>query len=118
MGTQASVDARGIPIYPGDLLRTPHYVGARRKQHYLYHVIVRDGEYLYMVPTAHLEPTLVNGGGKCLLKYGMDKERTRIISGYGPNPFLTFEDRPRIATALERRAQQDAQTQEEHDGKH
>jgi len=107
MDAQPIVDAKGIPIYPGDLLRTPHYVGARRKQNYLYHVVVREGEHLYMVPTMHLEPTLIIDGGKCLLKHGMDKERSQIISGYGPSPYITFEDRPRIQTALERRNKSD-----------
>lgn len=32
-------DSRGYPIHPGDLLRTPHFIGPRRKQYYLYHVV-------------------------------------------------------------------------------
>lgn len=46
-------DSNGVPIYPGDLLRTFHFTGPRRRKWYLYHVavyerLVRNGiTYLY-----------------------------------------------------------------------
>jgi hypothetical protein len=93
-GQELLFDKRDIPIAVGDLIRTPHYIGARRKQHYLYHTIVMEDGNLFMVPTSHLEPTLRDDGGKCPAKYGMDKN-SEIISGHGPGDCITFEDRKR-----------------------
>jgi hypothetical protein len=88
-------DLKGYPIYPGDLLRTFHYYGPRRKRNYLYHTVVyRDGG-LRMVPTEHLEPTKVKGGGDCLLSEDF-AQHVEIISGYGPHKdHLDYTDRPR-----------------------
>lgn len=33
-------DRKGVPIHPGDLIRSFHFIGARRKRYYLYHVAV------------------------------------------------------------------------------
>ncbi|MBZ9922007.1 hypothetical protein LB579_30410 [Mesorhizobium sp. BR1-1-7] len=33
---QALHDKRGIPIAPGDVLKVFHFIGARRKRHYMY----------------------------------------------------------------------------------
>ena len=95
MSEEVFYDKKGVPIYAGDLLRTFHFTGARKKRYYLYHTAVREGDYLYMVPTSHLEPSLVNGGGKCLLKYGHPEVESEVISGYGPDPCVSYEDRPR-----------------------
>lgn len=88
-------DKNGIPIHKGDLLRTPHYIGRRRKQHYLYHVVVEEPNGIYLVPTSHLEPSFVSGGGKCPLSVYSDTWASEIIHGHGPGPYLSFEDRPR-----------------------
>lgn len=85
-------DVRGFPICPGDLLRTPHFRGARRKQYYLYHVAVMKDGHLYAVPTQNLEPTMSNSGGTCLVK---DLPPVTILSGFGPAPAIHFEDRQR-----------------------
>lgn len=89
-------DVKGIPICPGDLLRSFHYIGARRKRHFLYHVAVLENDTLFAVPTSHLEPTKRNDGGKCRVKDMCD--HTEIIHGYGPMPYISFEDRPRGAS--------------------
>jgi len=89
-------DAKGYPVYPGDLLRTPHHRGARRKMYYLYHTaVLRDG-VLMAVPTAHLDPSKVSGGGVCCVK---DLGGCVIVQGYGPSGYLTFDERPRAAIA-------------------
>ena len=92
--TEQFYDKKGVPIYPGDLLKTLHFIGARRKKYYLYHTVVRGGDYLYMVPTSHLETGLARSGGKCLLKYGI-REGSEVIAGYGPPPHFMYDERPR-----------------------
>ena len=83
-------DCKSRPVYPGDLLKSFHFIGARRKRYYIYHTAVfRDG-YMWMVPTSHLEPTKQNGGGTCRLE-ACDRQ-FEIIEGYGPGS-LSFEDR-------------------------
>lgn len=86
-------DRRGVPIHKGDLLKTPHFVGARRKMHYLYHVIVEKNGKLFMVPTFHLEPSMASGGGTCPLDAYSDTWASEVISGYGPGGLLSFDDR-------------------------
>lgn len=61
-------DMHGRKIEEGDLLRSPHFRGPRRKMFYLYHVaVVRDGR-MWMVPTSHLAgESFKKGGGACPL---------------------------------------------------
>jgi hypothetical protein len=96
LGPGDAVDCNGVPIYPGDLLRTPHFRDRRRRLHYLYHVAVQEtvGKHvaLRMVPTQHLEPTLVSGGGACLLSPEM-AAAAEVIDGHGPGKVLDFRDR-------------------------
>ncbi len=91
-------DRRGVPIYPGDLLRTPHFCDSRRRQHYLYHTAVYhdDGKCrgMRMVPTAELEPTLRGRGGNCLLSQEI-ADTLEVIAGHGPGDCLCYTDRPR-----------------------
>lgn len=90
-------DRNGVPIFKGDLIRTPHFVDRRRKQHYLYHVVVECDGHLKGVPTSHLEPTLANGGGSFWLHaHPRVLEDAEVIHGYGPGDTLSFEDRPKI----------------------
>jgi hypothetical protein len=87
-------DAKGYPIYPGDLVRTPHFIGARRKRYYLYHTAVFINGYMELVPTSHLQPEKTKQGGRCLLSDDLVRH-AEIISGFGPEPFISYEDRPR-----------------------
>jgi len=89
-------DSRGVPIHPGDLIRSFHFIGPRRKRHYLYHTAVyRDGA-MHMVPTSHLEHTK-DDGGCCLLSQSlMDGYESEVISGYGPEFGMSYEDRKRV----------------------
>jgi hypothetical protein len=90
-------DINGVPIYPGDLLRTFHFRSARRRElHYLYHTAVyRDGA-MFIVPTSHLEPTKVSGGGSCVLSQDL-LTNTKVIHGHGPGAYLDYKDRPLVA---------------------
>ena len=101
-------DKRGVPIYPGDLLKTFHFRGARwRKNYYLYHVAVKDDGYMKMYPVCWLEPSKQrNRGGPCLLSHEHAAE-TEVIQGYGPPPYLDYTDRPR------RKQRNEAQHEEE-----
>lgn len=92
-------DSRGIPIYPGDLLRTPHFRGRRRKQYYLYHVATfdQDAGAMRMVPTCHLDPALRDSpdhrGGNPLLCDDLAAEAT-VIEGCSTDG-LMYDERPR-----------------------
>lgn len=91
-------DSRGVPIYPGDLVRSLHFLGRRRQRHYLYHVAVWSERHqcVEMVPTSHLEPTMRGQGGQCFLgvylEHAADAE---VIAGHGPGGCLDYQDRPK-----------------------
>lgn len=91
-------DSKDIPIHPGDLLRSPHFIGRRGKKHYLYHTVVNVGYRFDMVPTSHLELTLEGRGGRCPLNHARASVST-IIHGHGPGDILSFEDRPKKVDA-------------------
>lgn len=93
-------DSRGVPIYPGDLLRSPHFVERNGRKHYLYHVAVADGDRMDMVPTCHLEASKVAGGGRCPLTLAIARG-TLVIHGHGPEPHLDYTDRPKAGEDAE-----------------
>ena len=87
-------DCKGRPIYPGDLLKSYHYTNIQGRKRYLYHVaVIRDG-HLEAVPTCHLQPGMEKEGGRAWIRKS-DSDRFEIISGFGPDGYLSFEDRPR-----------------------
>jgi hypothetical protein len=91
-------DTNGVPVYPGDLLKSYHFTGRRNKRYFLYHTAVyRDGA-MYMVPTCHLEPTKLSGGGSCMLTQELLLE-SEIIAGHGPGD-MHYEDRAKVADAM------------------
>jgi hypothetical protein len=100
MGEKAFYDKHGRQIHKGDLIKTFHFTGARRKKYFMYHTAVEREGVLYMVPIADLEPTCANQGGTCrveaIIRAGADIE---IISGYGPGDILNFEDRPKVRSS-------------------
>jgi hypothetical protein len=88
-------DKKGVPIYPGDLLKSDHFIGARRKRYYLYHVACLEDGYLFMVPTARLDQSRKRPGGKCLLSQDI-ADTAVVIDGTGPGDILDHEDRPKV----------------------
>jgi len=90
------VDKHGIPIYPGDLLKTFHYRGRRRKRNYLYHVAVMDTEAggMRMIPTKWLEPSKPHDGGSPLLSDDLAGD-AEIIAGGKVGEWVCFDERPR-----------------------
>jgi len=89
-------DNRGVPIHHGDLLKIPHFVGARRKRYWHYHVAVYDSTHgvLELVPVSELEPTLQGRGGRCWLTVAL-AAKAEVIAGSGPGEILDFDDRPK-----------------------
>ena len=85
-------DSKGIPIYPGDLLKSLHFTGARRKRYWLYHLVVYREGALRMAHPHTLASDKPDYG--CLLSPELAAAST-IISGYGPGDCLDYEDRPR-----------------------
>lgn len=90
-------DKNRVPIYPGDLLKSYHFTDRRRKKWYLYHTAVWNGSQLSMemVPTCHLEPTKINGGGRCWLSQELG-DNTEIIQGYGPGDTIDYTERKKV----------------------
>lgn len=88
-------DSRGFPIYPGDLLRTPHFRGARRKQYYMYDVAVMCQGAMrgVAVHNAYKPKSKLPG-------YLLSQEhasQSTILCGYGgANNEVSYEDRPRV----------------------
>lgn len=94
-------DSKGYPIYPGDLLRSPHFRGARRKMYFYYHVaVLREDGHMDMAPTCFLEPSMIrDGGGRCQINRERAESAT-ILDGSGPGELLSFDERPRLESRL------------------
>ena len=91
------VDSRGVPIYPGNLLRTYHFRDRNGMNNSLYHTAVcRDG-VMWAIPVQELEPTKAGQGGCCLLSDSIASEM-RIISDYTMvrSEVMDYKDRPRV----------------------
>lgn len=95
-GPGECVDCKGVPIYPGDLLKTFHFTGARRKKHWLYHFATMKDGSMWMINISNFGPTnfILDGGGNCLLSDDL-AAGCEVIAGSGPKPYLDFDDRPR-----------------------
>lgn len=97
MAEERKHDRKGIPIYAGDLLRTFHFRDrtCRGKIRYLYHYVLDVGGHLEMVPPDHLDPSRVKDGGRCWLASIDTETQSEIVHGYGPDPGMCFDERPR-----------------------
>ena len=93
-------DSKGIPIYPGDLLRSYHFTGKHQKVYYLYHVALMIEGAMRMVNT-DLMPDVLSGKNQlpgCMMSQDL-AIKTTILCGYGPKKeHYSFEDRPRVKT--------------------
>ena len=95
-------DRKGVPIYPGDLLKSFHFTGGRGKKHWHYHIAVMCDGAMRMVNTETFgKNVMVDGmvdcGNKlpgCMLSHDLAAQ-SEVISGYGPGKILSFEDRPK-----------------------
>jgi hypothetical protein len=89
-------DSKGIPIYPGDLLRSFHFRGQRRRIFYLYHVAIFDSEAggMRMMPASYLEPTIPRTGGDPLLSDDLALA-TEVVHGPIVGDAILFTERPR-----------------------
>lgn len=98
-------DIKGVPIYPGDLIRTYHFRDKRRT-YYLYHVAVWNAEQaaMEMVPARNLALTPKEQnlqGGRCwALQSILDDGQSVVIAGTGPGECLDYLDRPRRKAAV------------------
>jgi len=91
-------DKNGVPIYPGDLLRTFHFTGPRRRKWYLYHTAIFNQQHQCMegVPTSEIEPSLVGRGGRFWLHQEiMDGEQCEVIEGPSIGEHILYTERPR-----------------------
>jgi hypothetical protein len=95
-------DSKGYPIYPGDLLKTFHFRGCRKRLHYLYHVAryVRPDDalgagYMRMMNTCELEPTKAGQGGCPMLSPGLASNCEIVYSAVVNDDILCLHDRPK-----------------------
>lgn len=91
-------DIKGVPVYPGDLIRSLHFK-ARRKTYYLYHVAIFNTEEgcMEIVPVSELEPTLKGRGGRCWMRQELlDSIQAVVMHGHGPGDTPSYEDRKRV----------------------
>lgn len=97
------VDAKGVPIYPGDLVREFHFRAAhRRKKFYLYHVATWNEveQTIEMIPTSHLEKSCIKSGGRYWLTQDMaDETEMLVIDGYGPGSGEHYSERQKRRVA-------------------
>lgn len=81
MNGQTLYDKNGVPIEEGDLLRTEHFRGPRRKMYYLYHGVVRNEKHgvLEMVPIQEL-CGLKPQGGRCWVKATREADDSDVMN--------------------------------------
>lgn len=89
-------DMNGIPIHPGDLLRTFHFTGPRRKRFFLYHVAVMTDRGMRMIPTRRLDPGVAkrDRGGDTLMDDDLAAQ-AEVIDGRIVGDAVLFTERPK-----------------------
>jgi hypothetical protein len=89
--TEEFYDIKGRPICVGDLLKTFHFRGARKKKYWLYHAVVLCEGRLKMVPVFTLATKPTDNGGSCWLDSVAINGvvQSEIIDSYNP----LYEDR-------------------------
>ncbi len=103
-------DSKGVPIYPGDLLRDLHFIGPGRKRNYLYHVVTEHGlgckwqlwaipiHALAQLPIIH--PYGIDGALR-LHTYLRHQDACEVIDGFGPERLPHYE-RERVPVNMPR----------------
>lgn len=92
-------DKKGVPIRVGDLLKSYHFTGARKKRYWLYHVVLlKDGFLMGQSPTffatGHRDHSCLHSLGAVTDGDGFLAD-TEVISGPGDKDCLGHEDRPK-----------------------
>lgn len=92
------LDCKGREILPGDTLKIFHFIGARRKRHYMYKYVLsvykhpKWAEGLDALRISHLNPT---ADSYIVLRRGQVEKDYEIVQGYGEDgrPFDEREKR-------------------------
>lgn len=88
-------DKNGRPIKVGDVLKVFHFIGARRKRHYMYKHVVDTrpsnggGEFL-VISHLNLKPLDGSDAGYWIFQEGQIDHDIEIVQG----AFDAFEERP------------------------
>jgi len=84
---QTPLDCNGRPILVGDVLKVFHFIGARRKRHFMFKQVVgtcnlgtKARSYL-VVSHLNLKDAREADGGYYLLRDGSQHEDTEIVQG-------------------------------------
>ena len=86
-------DKKGREIMEGDTLKVFHFVGARRKRHYMYKYVEKVvSSSCSFFQISHLN---IEGGGYRMLMDGKQHEDIEIVQGYGADG-VSFDQRPSI----------------------
>jgi hypothetical protein len=103
-------DSKGVPIYPGDLLRDLHFFGPGSKRNYLYHVVTEYGpgcnRQLWAIPTHAfaqlpiIHPFDIDGACR-LCTYLQNQDSCEVIYGFGPER-LPHDARKRVPVNMPR----------------
>lgn len=92
------LDCKGREILPGDTLKVFHFIGARRKRHFMYKYVLsvwhhpKWPEGTDALRISHLNP---QADSYFVLRKGQQEETYEIVQGYGEDgqPFDTREKR-------------------------
>lgn len=92
-------DKHGIPFAFGDVVKVFHFVGARRKKHYMYKQVVSDrtwpeGYSAWVFSHLNLKPAEGPDGGFYIAKDGSRHQDYEIVQCCSPYP-AHFSTRPR-----------------------
>ena len=93
----AAYDKNGRQIMVGDVLKVFHFIGVRRKHHYMYkHVVgtrpANDGGAFLVISHLNLKPLDGHDADYLILQEGQIERDTEIVQSVD----CAFEDRPRI----------------------
>ncbi len=91
------LDCKGREILPGDTIKVFHFIGARRKRHFMYkyiEAIERRETWRNGVDALRVSHLNLKGKSYLVLRLGQREEGWEIVQGFGSNG-THFEKRPR-----------------------
>ncbi|HKF95121.1 MAG TPA: hypothetical protein VKB96_11095 [Gammaproteobacteria bacterium] len=90
-------DKHGREIMIGDIIKVFHFIGARRKRHYMYKQVIREGVFSDEAPYFILSHLSMNDS-----EYYHESKDGRLLSHYEIVQSIdaAFEDRPRVRASL------------------